>query len=130
MLLDKKRLGTDAKYYCAIWSKSARHGLFETAEKSMLFALSLKNTLSTVAFGCWGRLGKWLQPRRYRDGKIAVSIDTEPHLKQQRKHVLEFFQKDPWPVRVGVLAMWLIFLLTLVVFMSGLPTSCRTWHFC
>jgi len=39
-------------------------------------------------------------------------------MKQQRKHVLEFFQKDPWPVRVGVLAMWLIFLLVLVVLLS------------
>jgi len=49
---------------------------------------------------------------------MAVSIDTEPHMKQQRKHVLEFSQKDPSPVRVGVLAMWLIFLLVLVVLLS------------
>lgn len=32
-------------------------------------------------------------------------------MKQQRKHVLEFFKKDTWPVRVAVLAIWLIFLL-------------------
>jgi len=42
-------------------------------------------------------------------------------MKQQRKHVLEFFQKDPWPVRVGVLAMWLTFLLAVAVVFSGLP---------
>ena len=41
-------------------------------------------------------------------------------MKQRRKHVLEFFQKDPWAVRVGVLAMWLIFLLALAALMSGL----------
>jgi hypothetical protein len=41
-------------------------------------------------------------------------------MKQQRKHVLEFFQKDPWPVRVGVLAMWLIFLLAMAALLSGL----------
>jgi hypothetical protein len=63
-------------------------------------------------------LGKRLQPRRSRDGRIAVSIDTERHMKRQRKHVLEFFQKDPWPVRVGVLAMWFIFLLTLAALMT------------
>jgi hypothetical protein len=40
-------------------------------------------------------------------------------MKQRRKHVLEFFQKDPWPVRVVVLAMWLIFLLVLVHQLSG-----------
>lgn len=39
-------------------------------------------------------------------------------MKRQRKHVLEFFQKDPWPVRVGVLAMWFIFLLTLAALMT------------
>ena len=63
-------------------------------------------------------LGKRLQPRCCRDGRMAVSIDMEPYMKQQRKHVLEFFQKDPWPVRVGVLAMWLIFLLGLVSLLS------------
>ena len=52
---------------------------------------------------------------------MVVSIDTERHMKQQRKHVLEFFQKDPWPVRVGVLAMWLTFLLAVAVVFSGLP---------
>lgn len=41
-------------------------------------------------------------------------------MKQRPKHVLEFFQKDPWPVRVGVLAMWLIFLLVLAWLLSGL----------
>jgi hypothetical protein len=40
-------------------------------------------------------------------------------MKQQRKHILEFFQKDPWPVRLVVLAMWLIFLLVLVRQLSG-----------
>ena len=40
-------------------------------------------------------------------------------MKQRRKHVLEFFQKDPWQVRVFVLAMWLIFLLVLVHQLSG-----------
>lgn len=40
-------------------------------------------------------------------------------MKQRRKHVLEFFQKDPWQVRVGVLAMWLIFLLVLVRLLSA-----------
>lgn len=35
-------------------------------------------------------------------------------MQTKKKHVLEYFQKDPWPVRVGVLAMWLIFLLALV----------------
>lgn len=33
-------------------------------------------------------------------------------MKQQRKHILEFFKRDPWPVKVGVLAMWFLFLLT------------------
>lgn len=32
---------------------------------------------------------------------------------QSKKHVLEFFRKDPWPVRLGVLVIWLIFLLAL-----------------
>jgi threonine/homoserine/homoserine lactone efflux protein len=42
-----------------------------------------------------------------------------------KKHVLEFFRKDPWPVRVGVLAMWLIFLLVLAVLLSGPLTKSR-----
>lgn len=46
-------------------------------------------------------------------------------MKQQRKHVLEFFQKDPWPVRVVVLAMWLTFLLILAGLLSGLPVELK-----
>lgn len=34
-------------------------------------------------------------------------------MNQQRKHVLEFFKKDPWQVRLGVLALWMVFVLTL-----------------
>lgn len=40
-------------------------------------------------------------------------------MKKQRKHVLEFFQKDPWPVRVGVLAMWLTYSLVLAALLLG-----------
>ncbi|MFC5510599.1 hypothetical protein ACFPOU_05630 [Massilia jejuensis] len=46
-------------------------------------------------------------------------------MKQQRKHVLEFFQKDPWPVRLVVLAMWLTFLLVLAGLLSGLPDKLK-----
>jgi hypothetical protein len=34
-------------------------------------------------------------------------------MNKQLKHLLEFFKDDPWPMRVGVLAMCLIFLLEL-----------------
>ena len=45
-------------------------------------------------------------------------------MQTKKKHVLEYFQKDPWPVRVGVLAMWLIFLLALAaVFSEKIATS-------
>jgi hypothetical protein len=46
-------------------------------------------------------------------------------MKQQRKHVLEFFQKDPWPVRLVVLAMWLTFLLVLAGLLSGLSDKLK-----
>lgn len=36
------------------------------------------------------------------------------------KRVLDLFTKeDPWPVRMGALAMWLIYSLVLVVLISG-----------
>lgn len=54
-----------------------------------------------------------------RDNKIAVSIDTERHMKQQRKHDLEFFEDAPWPVRVRVLAMRYVFFLILAALISG-----------
>jgi hypothetical protein len=50
-------------------------------------------------------------------------------MKQQQKHVLEFFQKDPWPVRVGVLAMWLIFLLALAALLSGVADKLKSLSF-
>lgn len=37
---------------------------------------------------------------------------------RSKKHVLEFFKNDPWPVRMGVLVIWLIFSLALVVYFS------------
>jgi hypothetical protein len=40
-------------------------------------------------------------------------------MNKQLKHVLEFFKDDPWPVRVGVLAMCLIFLLELAALRWG-----------
>jgi hypothetical protein len=36
-----------------------------------------------------------------------------------KKHVLEHFKGDPWPVRLGVLAMWLIYLLVLAGLLTG-----------
>jgi len=47
-------------------------------------------------------------------------------MQTKKKHVLEYFQKDPWPVRVGVLAMWLIFLLVLANSVSGSIAN-STW---
>lgn len=44
-------------------------------------------------------------------------------MRFKKKHVLEFFQKDPWPVRVGVLVIWLIFLLALAGLLSGSITK-------
>lgn len=46
-------------------------------------------------------------------------------MKQQRKHVLDFFQKDPWPVRLVLLAMWLTFLLILAGLLSGLSDELK-----
>ena len=40
-------------------------------------------------------------------------------MPSKKKHVLEYFQKDHWGVRVGVLAMWLTFLLALAGSFSG-----------
>lgn len=53
-----------------------------------------------------------MQPRVLCGGTMDALIDKERHMKQQRKHILEFFKRDPWPVKVGVLAMWFLFLLT------------------
>lgn len=40
-------------------------------------------------------------------------------MQSRKKQVLEFFQKDPWPVRLTVLAMLLIFLLVLAALLLG-----------
>ena len=40
-------------------------------------------------------------------------------MQSKKKHVLKYFQKDPWPVRVGVLVIWLIFLLALAGLVTG-----------
>jgi hypothetical protein len=40
-------------------------------------------------------------------------------MQSKKKHVLEYFQKDPWPVRMGALAMWLIYLLAVAALISG-----------
>jgi hypothetical protein len=50
-------------------------------------------------------------------------------MKPQRKHILEFFKNDPWQVRVGVLAMQLIFFLALAALLSGLTEKLPSLSF-
>jgi hypothetical protein len=40
---------------------------------------------------------------------------------QSKKHVLKYFQKDPWPVRMAVLVIWLTFLLVLADLLKESP---------
>jgi hypothetical protein len=44
-------------------------------------------------------------------------------LVRSKKHVLELFTKeDPWPIRLAVLVIWLIFLLVLAGLLTGSAT--------